>query len=268
MPIALSRRALLTAIAAAPVTLLPSHLTIDPRSRMPHRPRAPAQVNLFSTANVPLGITPSTLIAVLQRYVDDFVAPAWGTPARLSWSSGPQKNVLNLQLLDNCDDAGAIGYHDFSAGNDVTPYGQVGVVDAYEYEGCLTRSLSHELGEILVNPGLNNWAAFTSEDEPVVDSRLRWVEIADPVREYWFDIDGVKVSNFVYPAWFQPWNDGSQLDYLGLCKQPGEILVNGYQIVRDHEKTSSVGPTDQPVCSRVAAALRALPHTMLHSGPR
>lgn len=50
-----------------------------------------------------------------------------------------------------------------------------------------------------------------------------------------YEIDGIAVSDFVYPSFFEPWHAprSVQFDYLKRVSQPYQTLHNGYQIVSD-----------------------------------
>lgn len=70
------------------------------------------------------------------------------------------------------------------------------------------------------------------------------LEVADPVEDDTYEIEAtvghvtrsVKVSNFVYPAWFGE-GAGQKYDHMGLCKSPGEN--RGYLIVENADGTTS-----------------------------
>lgn len=65
------------------------------------------------------------------------------------------------------------------------------------------------------------------------NSAIGWVnEVADPVEDDSYLWHGVRLSDFVTPAWF---NDGvgMRFDYLGLCQQPYWIRPGGYAIFLD-----------------------------------
>jgi len=59
--------------------------------------------------------------------------------------------------------------------------------------------LSHELLEMLADPWIN-WCATGN------DSKIYALEVCDAVEadDLGYDIDGVRVSDFVTPAWFEP----------------------------------------------------------------
>jgi hypothetical protein len=50
--------------------------------------------------------------------------------------------------------------------------------------------------------------------------------MSDPVEEDTFLVDGIEMSNFVHPAWFEPFKHppGTKFDHLGLLKKPFSIV--------------------------------------------
>jgi hypothetical protein len=67
-------------------------------------------------------------------------------------------------------------------------------------------------------------------------------ESADPVEELSFAVDGIQMSDFVYPAYFETFHKpGSvRFDYLKKVKKPFQILSGGYQIIFKNGKWSQV----------------------------
>ena len=65
-------------------------------------------------------------------------------------------------------------------------------------------------------------------------------EMCDPVEEDTFLVDGIQMSNFVYPAWFEPFKHppGTKFDHLGLLKKPFTLTKGGYVIVKKNGKVS------------------------------
>src|SRR5215470_14446374 len=68
----------------------------------------------FNQAETPLGVDLDALIEALQAYVDRFVAPVWGTPAKLVRSTGFLQGAWALVFLDDADEANALAYHDLT----------------------------------------------------------------------------------------------------------------------------------------------------------
>jgi hypothetical protein len=61
-----------------------------------------------------------------------------------------------------------------------------------------TIAASHELFEMLVDPQTNATTAF-----PDGSGNAWMTEVADPVQNYWWWVGGIRISDFVYPAWFE-----------------------------------------------------------------
>jgi hypothetical protein len=120
------------------------------------------------------------------------------------------------------------------------PEVHVAVRDAKQVGWNWTMAASHDLLETLVNPSLN-LSIFDSADGQKGNLYLR--EICDPVSSprLAYDIDGVTVSNFVYPAWFEAFRKpgSTQFDHCGHVKAPFEVNRDSY--VNFCEVTESSG---------------------------
>src|SRR6516162_10288765 len=68
----------------------------------------------FNQAKTPLGVDLDDLIAALQAYVNNFVAPVWGTPATLVRSDDFLKGAWAISLLDDSDQANVLGFHNLT----------------------------------------------------------------------------------------------------------------------------------------------------------
>src|SRR5262249_53905746 len=53
-----------------------------------------------------------------------------------------------------------------------------------------------------------------------------------------FLVDGIEMSNFVHPSWFEPFKHprGTNFDHLGLLTKPFSMTKGGYMIVKRHGK--------------------------------
>lgn len=69
----------------------------------------PLRIACFNPAKTPMGVDLDALIAAMQKFVDDHLAPVWGTPARLVKSSGFLKGAWAIVFLDSEDDASLEG---------------------------------------------------------------------------------------------------------------------------------------------------------------
>src|SRR5713101_4649765 len=107
----------------------------------------------FNKATVPLGVDLDTLIAAMQAYVDQYVAPVWGTPAKLVKTTGFQKGAWAIVFLDDADQPGALAYHDLTP--DGLPESKVFAKTTLANNDLVSVSASHELVEMLVDPAIN-----------------------------------------------------------------------------------------------------------------
>jgi hypothetical protein len=165
------------------------------------------------------------LIHTLQSYVDHHVAPVWGTPARLVKTAGFVKGAWALVFLDDPDAAGALAHHDLTP--DGCPQAKVFVRTARENGDPVSVVASHQLAEMLVDPAINLTALGP-------DPRAVYAyECADPVEALGFGLNGMPVSDFVYPAYFEPFHESGSVafDHLHAVRSPFQILTGGHQNV-------------------------------------
>jgi hypothetical protein len=179
----------------------------------------------FNRARTPLGIDFDKLIDALQAYVDRHVAPVWGTRARLRKTRGYVKGAWAMVFLDRSDLEDALAYHDLTP--EGMPQAKVFVWDTRNSGDMVSVSASHELVEMLVDPGLN---LMTTGPNP----RLSYAyESADPVEELAFNVSRVPMSNFVYPSYFESFHRARSMrfDHMGRVSRPFQIIAGGYQSV-------------------------------------
>jgi len=188
----------------------------------------------FNRATVPLGVDFDALIAAMQSYVDDFVAPVWGTPAKLIKTDGFRAGAWAMVFLDDADQPGALAYHDLTP--DGFPVSKVFVKTTLEDKGLVSVSASHELVEMLVDPAIN---MMTTGPDPKATYAY---ESADPVEESTFPVQGIEMSDFVHPAYFEIFRKpkSAPFDHMKLVMRPFQILRGGYQIVMKNGKESQV----------------------------
>jgi hypothetical protein len=194
----------------------------------------------FNRAKTPLGTDFDALIHALQAYVTNHVAPAWGTHARLVKSADFIKYAWAMVFLDDADAPGALAYHDLTP--DGLPQAKVFVRTTLANNETVSCAASHELVEMLVDPAVNllclgpdTTAAYAYES-------------ADPVEELTFPVNGIPMSDFVYPEYFEAfrWPGTVRFDHLGNVRRPFEILPGGYQSVfKDGAWTEYFGSTSK-----------------------
>jgi hypothetical protein len=83
----------------------------------------------------------------------------------------------------------------------------------------------HELFEMVIDPLANLWAEAPDGSEYAY-------EMSDPVEEDTFLVDGIPMSNFVTPAWFEPFQHppGVSFDLLRKLQAPFSMTKGGYVI--------------------------------------
>ena len=191
-----------------------------------------ACVNL---ATVDLGVPWAKLIGALQAYADLF-AKVWGTPANIvDAGKGPvAKGQWGLVFLDTADVAGALGYHDLT--KDGFPLSKIFVKTTLADNEKVAVTATHELAEMLVDPGIQMSAAGPD------GVSFYAYETADAVEREEFDIDGIAMSNFVYPSWFEGFRKphSTKFDHLGLCPAAFQLRPGGYISIFRNGKWSQV----------------------------
>ena len=188
----------------------------------------------FTRATVALGVDLDALISAMQTYVDKDVAPIWGTPAQLVKTTDFQKGAWAMVFLDDADQAGALAYHDLTP--DGLPEAKVFVKTTLANHDLVSVSASHELVEMLVDPAIN---LMTTGPDP---KTIYAYESADPVEALSFDVEGIQMSDFVYPSYFENFHRPGSVpfDHMGKVTKPFQILSGGYQIIFKDGKWSQV----------------------------
>jgi hypothetical protein len=188
----------------------------------------------FNKATVALGVDLDALIAAMQDYIVKFIVPVWGTPANLVKTTDFQPGAWAIVFLDNADQPGALAYHDLTP--DGLPESKVFVKTTLDDGELVSVSASHELVEMLVDPATN---MMTTGPDP---NLIYAYESGDPVEALSFPVDGIAMSDFVYPAYFETFRQpGSvQFDSMNKVTEPFQILAGGYQIIFQNGKWTQV----------------------------
>lgn len=175
----------------------------------------PIAISVYNQAKTPLPVPLAQIIAALQAYVDQSLGPVWNVGCKLIETQGPVAGTWGLLFTDTSDSEGALAYHE----DDALPLSKVFVATELQAAESVTVSASHELAECLVDPGCNLYATNPS-------GTLYCYEVADPVEETSFEVNGLAMSNFVYPAWFG--EPGAQFDHVGVLDKPFTLAKGGY----------------------------------------
>jgi hypothetical protein len=168
-------------------------------------------------------VSPTTLqqyAAALQQQVDNHLAPAWNVRADISVlaaGAGVPPDTLPLNIVDAL--TGQAGVH--------TDYrGQLSAEAVNDDQLSIT--LSHELLEMLVDPLGTRVIQAPDIDRYSGGQQVQYlVEVCDPCAIYTYDIDGVPVSDFVLPSFYDPDTTGA-VDYAGFLDRPLTVPLGCY----------------------------------------
>jgi hypothetical protein len=196
-------------------------------------------VALINHATVDLGFDIHKLANVLWRQVRWHVGPVWGVGCNMTVEKDFKPNQWAIVFLDDADVSGALGYHDLTPTG--MPVSKCFVKTVKNAGADLTVTASHELLEMLLDPAINLIASHSSGD-------FYAYELCDPCEEEKYLIDGMPVSDFVYPSWFEEFHqpNSTQFDYMNKISHPFQILTGGYMpIYKNGSWTQIFGSRDK-----------------------
>lgn len=157
--------------------------------------------------------------------------PAYGIKAQCVFAAKDatlSQYDWQLIVVDNSDEASALGYHETSKSG--TPIGYCFAKTTQQNGGLWTVTFSHELLEMLADPDIN--ACMVDES----GQKLYATEVCDACEDdsLSYVIDGVHVSDFVLPAfWVTSSPPHAPLSFTGAVKKPLQILPGGYLALLD-----------------------------------
>jgi len=184
------------------------------------------KIACINASTVDLGVDFDKLIAALQQFLDECFVPIWRTPAKLVKATRPLHSAWTLVFLDAAESSGENGYHAL-AGMNGLPQAKVFVKSTIDIGDKVTVTASHELAEMMVDPAINLWSEGPR-------GAFYAYETCDAVEDEEFSIDGIAMSDFVYPSYFELFRkpDSVQFDYLKRVTKPFQILKGGYSVIR------------------------------------
>jgi len=196
-------------------------------SKIPTKKWLPEVAVLNKTSDVTNKEIQSVTTALKVQVLRDF-APIWGISADIKFYSDESKvpfDAWKFIFLDTSDQAGALGYHELTP--EGYPQGLVFVKESAKAGVAWSTTASHEMLEILLDPYTD---LLVMEQKQGQSPKLYAYEVCDPVENDWYIIGGVKVSNFVYPEWFEndAKNPSGKWDFLGNLKAPFTLSKGGY----------------------------------------
>ena len=193
----------------------------------------------------------ATLRAIAQAVTIQLrdVASMWGAAV---WNvvDDAHKRGFRIVLHDNDGRAADDGYHDLDPYG--RPYAMVFLDPILKHHGTWLRTsnsvsatVSHEACEFVVDPATNRWAQHANNS--------MWsLEVCDPVQAFSYQVrlrngSTVAVSDFVCPAWFNPWAQRSdRVDWMRKLHWPFEIAPNGYATRFSGGRSRTIWGPDYP----------------------
>jgi hypothetical protein len=169
------------------------------------------------------------VLPALQKQVTSDFRAYWEIDATLVfWPKGTAlvAGWWQIVVLDDPDQADALGYHELSALG--MPLGKVFAKLDLEIGSSWTVTLSHELLEMLGDPDID-----TAKQGP--DGKFYALEVSDAVEadELGYQIDGVLLSDFVTPRWFNDQVGMDRYSFKQRVNKPLELAPGGYISVCD-----------------------------------
>jgi len=214
--------------------------------------------------------------AALQKQVTRDFGPIWGLPAtvdafedlssvpsdyypivvfgdgdelkqRLAFDIGEQPAI---QLIDQFEQGWVTGIHLNAFTRQ--PFALVAATDTW------TVAASHELLEMLADTYGNRLIGAAHPTLP--DVRVKYLlEVCDPCQSAWYPVNGVRVSDFYTPRYFDPVRVGaSRYSFTGALEYPLHVLDGGYITWLDPDVSALYqwhGPGTEPVLLADFAAL-------------
>jgi hypothetical protein len=186
------------------------------------------KIAIFNESSVMTDGQLEAIVGALQKQVSGDFAPVWGVDAELTYfpkGATVDPTMWQLGIFDNSDQAGALGYHDITAAG--LPLGKVFAATDIQYSSSPSVTLSHECLEMLGDPDIN-LSVFVQQTD--TSGTIYAYETADAVEDdsLGYQIDGILLSDFVYPSWFESFRTAGPYDKQGKVTAPFELLPGGY----------------------------------------
>ncbi len=152
----------------------------------------------------------------------EHVAPAW-RQSPLSVSVHNHPSWYRFEFHSTIPEApGALAYHDVDENG--KPYGRIGVKTTLDAGETVSSAASHEAVELFCDTFCQDW---------MFSNRLRALvakEACDPCQSQSYEIDGVEVSDFVLPTYFEEGTSAARFTYRDNVSESFGIASGGYQI--------------------------------------
>jgi hypothetical protein len=193
------------------------------------------------------------MTGAIAHQIELDAAPLWDrSPAAVifySAASDIPNNAHVITVVDTIENEpqGVLGFHTEDKGGRL--WGVVAAKPELDAKAQITTGdwsvssvLSHEVLEMFIDPNCNLWATNNK-------GKVYSFEVCDPVEAPTYVVDGVSVSNFVTPAWFDPLSvqkKATRFDKLGLLTKSFSILKGGYVVYASEGKQRQVFGAEFP----------------------
>lgn len=197
---------------------------------MTHAQLSTVQISVINESTVLTDADIAPVVAALQKQVTNDFRPVWGADAELTMvakTAQPPAGSWWLVILDDSDQAGALGYHDLTS--DGLPLGKIFAASDLKANTSWTVTASHELLEMLADPNINLTVFVQNAN---TTGTLYAYEVCDACEDdsVGYQIDDILLSDFVYPSWFEDFHKtgSTQFDRTNQIQTPLQLLTNGY----------------------------------------
>lgn len=187
-------------------------------------------IDIINESTVVTDVQVRAAVAALQIQLDRDFAPSWFYSANLFFvpkGGAAAPGHWWLAILDNTDQAGALGYHDLTPAG--LPLGKVFAKTDQQYHLNWTVTTSHELLEMMVDPYVND-VIFAQTTNTA--GRIYAKEVCDAVEadSLGYSINGITVSDFVLPTWFDDWRtaNSTKFSFMNHVHAPFQLASGGY----------------------------------------
>lgn len=189
------------------------------------------KIACIDRSTVDKGVDFDKLIPALQTFVDECFAPVWGSPAKLVRARQPKAGHWTMTFFDSPKEVDE-GYHDIALHG--LPLAKIFVQSTLKQGDNVGTTACHELAEMLIDPACNLWAEGPKG--------IYAYEMCDAVEEEEFLIEGIPMSDFVFPAYFESFHkpNSVQFDFLRRIGRPFQILPDGYSTLRVGSRTKDI----------------------------
>ncbi|MGH9727505.1 MAG: hypothetical protein ACRD4V_02800, partial [Candidatus Acidiferrales bacterium] len=178
-------------------------------------------------------------MAAEQQQVSGDFAPIWDTDAQLECvprGVTVPVGTWQLVLLDDSDQANALGYHELTANGD--PLGKAFIASDIADGVAWSVTASHELLEMLGDPQINRTIEVDGQDGSI---KFYALEVCDACESdsCGYRVDDVLLSDFVTPAWFML-GGAAPFDRCRKATAPLQILPDGYISIFDGQEWAQI----------------------------